>query len=222
MRRITPAAVLAAIALSACSPPDAPPADATSREAVTAPVAAATNAAPTAPGPTIASTPSVDDADAMPDERTRLALSGDGLALVTAAGATHPLRFDLPAAQAIDAVTRVLGVAPELGRNEECGAGPLDMASWPNGLTLVLQDGRFVGWSASPQAADARGEPLATMAGVGPGRTRRELESAYAARIEETTLGTEFEAGGLSGVLDGRAPDARIDAMWAGTSCVFR
>ena len=86
----------------------------------------------------------------------------------------------------------------------------------------MLQDGRFVGWSASPQAADARGEPLATMAGVGPGRTRRELESAYAARIEETTLGTEFEAGGLSGVLDGRAPDARIDAMWAGTSCVFR
>lgn len=148
-----------------------------------------------------------------------LALSGEGLSFVAEAGSTRHVEFGVPAAAAIEAASRVFDTAPETGRNGECGAGPLDMATWPNGLTLVSQDGRFVGWSVGPGAG---GHALATMAGVGIGSTRAELESAYTAEISETTLGTEFLAGGLSGVLEGTGATAPITALWAGTNCVFR
>ncbi|TZF90783.1 hypothetical protein FW784_04035 [Lysobacter lacus] len=96
------------------------------------------------------------------------------------------------------------------------------MAMWPSGLTVVMQNDRFVGWSASAPRDGTRKSALATMAGVGVGSTRHELESAYTAKTQATTLGQEFAAGGLFGVLDGKAPTAHITAMWAGTSCNFR
>lgn len=151
-----------------------------------------------------------------------IALSGEGLAFVSDQGRVRHLPFGSDAAQAIDAVSRVYGVAPERGRNTECGAGTLDMASWAGGLTVVAQDGRFVGWSAATLPGRADVASLTTIAGIGPGSTRRELESAYSARVERTTLGDEFAAGDLFGVLEGSAPGARIKAMWAGTSCNFR
>jgi hypothetical protein len=40
--------------------------------------------------------------------------------------------------------------------------------------------------------------------------------------VQESTLGHEFDAGGLFGVLDGSSPGARIDVLWAGASCTFR
>ena len=96
------------------------------------------------------------------------------------------------------------------------------MATWPNGLTLVAQEGRFVGWGLFPGAGTGIDDDLGTMAGIAPGSTRGELESAYAAKVSETTLGTEFIAGGLSGLLDGPGPRASITTLWAGTNCAFR
>lgn len=153
----------------------------------------------------------------------KLALSGEGLDFVSERGSVRHLLFGTPGAQAIDAVSRAHGgVAPERGRNEECGAGPLDMATWPDGLTLMSQDGRFVGWSVSRSAADGGNAGLATMAGIGVGSTRRELEAAYTADIRETTLGQEFAAGDVFGVLDVAGPSGHVDAIWAGESCNFR
>lgn len=153
----------------------------------------------------------------------KLALSGEGLDFVSEGGSVRHLVFDAPAAQVIDAVSRTQGgSAPKRGRNEECGAGPLDMTSWQDGLTVMSQDGRFVGWSVMRAAADAGNGSLATMAGIGVGSTRRELEAAYAAEIRETTLGQEFSAGDVFGLLDGTGQSARISAMWAGASCNFR
>jgi hypothetical protein len=154
----------------------------------------------------------------------KLALSGEGLDFISERGSARHLVFGTPADAAIDAVTRTHGgIAPQRGRNEECGAGPLDMATWPDGLTVVAQHGRFVGWSVSRGAAGAAGrDGPATMAGIGLGSTRRELESAYAADIHKTTLGQEFAAGNLFGLLDGSGPSARITALWGGTSCNFR
>lgn len=170
--------------------------------------------APALPAPTPTPTPA--------SGTVQLALSGEGLDFVSDQGSVRHLLFDVPATQAIDAVSRMYATAPERGRNEECGAGPLDMAMWPSGLTVVMQHDRFVGWSASARRDGKRTSALSTMAGVGPGSMRRELEAAYAARTQETTLGQEFSAAGLLGVLDGKAPTARINAMWAGTSCNFR
>jgi hypothetical protein len=106
------------------------------------------------------------------------------------------------------------------------------MVTWANGLTLAFQEkgrrdgnaGRewqFVGWSLNP--GQAAGPAPTTMAGVGLGSTRAEVESAYAIKVVQTSLGREFSTtSGLYGLLDGAGPQARVSAMWSGTSCVFR
>ena len=147
-----------------------------------------------------------------------LAVEAEGLRLVdTRSGATRPLPFDMPEDQLLALLEAFRGPA-DRGTNSECGFGPLDYAVWADGLTLHFHDDLFAGWALDPRAAGAH----ATMSGIGPGSTRRELEAAYEVQVEETTLGTEFHAGGIEGILDGEGPDARISAMWAGVSCVFR
>lgn len=113
---------------------------------------------------------------------------------------------------------RVRGPAGQ-GTNQDCGAGPVQYANWPDGLSLVFQKGSFVGWGLDGRAKGA----LATAIGIGPGSTRAELEAAYAnIEVNRTSLGTEFAGGGLFGVLDGAGPGARVTDMWAGVSCVAR
>ena len=197
-----------------------------SRESAPADSSSAARQAPVSatPPPTPVGAPADPAPSATPASApVKLALSSEGLELVTERGSVRHLVFDTPAAQVINSASRAYGgVAPQRGRNEECGAGPLDMATWQDGLTAILQDGRFVGWSVSRGAADGGNVGLATMAGIGIGSTRRELEAAYTADIRETTLGQEFAAGDIFGLLDGTGPSARITAMWAGASCNFR
>ena len=174
-----------------------------------APDAAAANQAP-------ASIPTTGNATAA--ESRDLAVEAEGLRLVdTATGAARPLPFGMPKDQLLAILESFRGPA-DGGTNSECGAGPLEYAVWADGLTLYFQDGNFAGWALDPRAEGAH----ATASGVGPGSTRAHLDAAYDAEVEETTLGTEFTAGGLSGLLDGQGPDARIGAMWAGVNCVFR
>lgn len=201
-----------AAALAACTRTPAPADPAPVQPPAPAPGAPLPEAAPAPPA-----------APGAPVAQVSLALSGEGLDFVSERGSVRHLLFGAPAAQAIEAVSRTRGgAAPQRGRNGECGAGPIDMATWPDGLTVMGQDGRFVGWSLARGAAAGASAGPATMAGIGVGSTRRELEAAYAAEVRATTLGQEFAAGDLFGLLDGAGPDARIDAMWAGTSCNFR
>lgn len=105
------------------------------------------------------------------------------------------------------------------GTNADCGAGPVDYANWADGLSLVFQDDRFVGWGLDGRAAGA----LATANRVGPGMTRRALTNAFGTiGFTQTSLGTEFAAGGVYGVLDGPGPQAKVTDMWAGVSCAAR
>lgn len=137
-------------------------------------------------------------------------LEGEGLRL----GASR-LAFETPEAAAIDTLTKALGAAPgEQGANEECGGGGLEFAEWKGEITLWFEGGRFVGW-------DEKGK-LKTAGGVGIGSRRSDLVSLDGLEIEESTLGTEFRASGLGGILDSKAPDARITHLWGGSTCVFR
>ena len=123
----------------------------------------------------------------------------EGLRLVNAQSvAAQPLPFGMSRSQLLELLEAFRGPA-DGGTNSECGAGPLDYSAWADGLTLWFQDGRFAGWALDPRAAGVH----ATMSGIGPGSTRRELEAAYQVQVEETTLGTEFHAGGIEGLLDG-------------------
>ena len=147
-----------------------------------------------------------------------LSVAPEGLRLFDpASGSARPLSFGLPAEQVLAAIEASRGPA-ERGTNEECGAGPMEFARWPDGLGLAFQDGVFVGWSLDDRA----GGVLTTTSGIGPGSSRREIEEVYQVAVEETTLGTEFSVGEVSGLLDGPGPDARITNLWAGVACLFR
>ncbi len=189
--------IIAAAALAACSqsPADAP---APESGAPTAAPAAASEAASNAPSPA-------------------LAVEAEGLRLFDpASAAARPIPFGTARAQVMTALA-ARGAA-ETGTNGECGAGPLDFATWADGLTLWFQDGVLAGWALNGAAEGA----ASTAAGIAPGSSRAELESAYAVTVEQTSLGTEFAAGELFGIIEGDGPEGRVSAMWAGVSCNFR
>lgn len=161
-----------------------------------------------------------------------ISLDGEGLRLVDPkSGATRPLAFGVGSAQ-LKQVAETLKGPAKTGRNEECGAGPLAYLSWDDGLTLYSLDGLFAGWAldergAAAATAEAPGkrEPksrLTTISGIGIGSTRAQLLDVYDAKIEQTTLGTEFNAAGLSGILDGTGAKAKVTNLWSGVNCVFR
>ena len=150
-----------------------------------------------------------------------MSLDGEGLRLVDPdSGATRPLAFGVPLDQ-LKLVTEKLKGPAEAGRAEECGAGPLAYLSWKDGLTLYALDGLFAGWALdaadSPAAKGKDGKPvpkLTTISGIGIGSTRAQLLDVYDAKIEQTTLGTEFNAAGLSGILDGTGAKAKVTNLW--------
>lgn len=149
-----------------------------------------------------------------------VALDAGGLFIVMKdTGSSRMIDFGLPKDQTVAIVTNVAGVPAPESTNRECGAGPVQFVAWPDGLTLLFQEDRFVGWSVDKDGAGRQ----STMSGVGVGSTRSDLAAAYSGvQVSETSLGQEFSAGGLYGVLDGADATAKIEVMWAGTSCVFR
>ncbi len=147
----------------------------------------------------------------------KLAVEAEGLRLFNAqSGAARPIAFGTPR-EAVIAALAFRG-EPGTGTNGECGAGPLQYANWPDGLGLYFQKDKFVGWTLNERTDGA----ITTASSIGPGSTRAELEAAYAAKISQTTLGTEFAAGELFGLLDGKGTTAKITDMWGGVSCNFR
>lgn len=153
--------------------------------------------------------------DAAQVEQAKLAVDGEGLRLIDPrSGSAGPLPFGTPKARVLFALERLRGSASQ-GRNVECSA---DYANWADGLGLNFERDRFVGWTLDGRAEGA----LATMAGIGPGSTRADLDAAYTAKLSRSTLGTEFSAGGFSGLLTGPRASATITNMWAGTVCLAR
>ena len=141
-------------------------------------------------------------------------LAPDGLGV---AGSAR-VAFGTARAAATKAIAGALGKPIEEGDSQECGAGPLGFASFRGGLGLYFQDGRFVGWDL-----DGRdGGRFATAQGIGIGSTRKQLDAAYKVAIEDSTLGIEFDAGGLSGLLSMREPNGEVTNLWAGATCIAR
>ncbi|MEO7463023.1 MAG: hypothetical protein ABIT96_09865 [Ferruginibacter sp.] len=162
--------------------------------------------------------------------KLKLALTSNAVQLVDAVtGSTKEISFGMPYEQLVAITGRILEGKPiSVGVNSECGAGPLKMATWPNGLTLVFMEKKrgssewlFAGWFAGKPTG--KGDKPTTMAGVGVGSTLEELESAYVTTITKTTLGQEFSIKqGFYGILSGTGKKATIDVIWSGTSCNFR
>jgi hypothetical protein len=155
-----------------------------------------------------------------PDPATALALTGEGLFLVDVeTGSTTLLPFGMEMDTVQAAVTDLLGNPETVSANEECPGDPFVSALWANGLVLNADGDSFVGWSVRPEMGS---DQFTTLAGVGVGSSREDLEAAYTVEVFESTLGTEFTAGQLAGLLSDTAADAEITNFWAGTVCVFR
>ena len=195
------AGVLFLLALAACTPERERRAEAPEPAAASAPRRA------TAPAPNRPSALAK-----LPD----VAVEGEGLRFITGTS-VRSLPFGIRR-EALLAVLEASRSPADSGTLSECGAGPLDYAAWADGLTLYFQDGRFAGWALDGRAEGAH----ATATGIGPGSTRPALDAAYNPKVEQSTLGTEFRAGDLSGLLDGQGPNARVTDLWAGVSCAFR
>ena len=209
-------AAYVALCLSGCNaqPDDTQPAQAPTIAATTA----GTNTPSTHRGAGDDAPPT--HASAAASDKPKLAVDPDGLRwFLPPNGAARPLPFGTSQPEVLASLERVRGKAAE-GTNEDCGAGPVQYANWADGLSLVFQNGRFVGWGLDSRAKDA----ITTADGLGVGTTRTELDKAFGPPIDvrKSTLGTEFTAGSYHGLFDGAGATAHISDMWAGISCVAR
>ena len=160
------------------------------------------------------------------DSGAVLALDGEGLRVfVLPSGSARLIPFGEARSEVIAIVSRLRnGRDPEVVTNHECRS---TVATWPgSGLQLSFTPGpagRFIGWSLGGRArADSTIPRLTTPSGIGLGSTRAALESVYVARVARSTLGVEFSAGGLAGVLASARADAPIRDLWAGQVCLAR
>ena len=150
----------------------------------------------------------------------KLALDPEGLRwFMPQNGSARPLPFGSEQAEVLNSLERVRGKAA-MGTNADCGAGPVQYASWADGLSLVFKDGKFSGWGIDGHARRA----IVTADGIGIGTTRAELEDALGPPlvVRQSSLGPEFTAGDYHGLFGGTKANARITDMWAGVSCVAR
>jgi hypothetical protein len=156
-----------------------------------------------------------DTAATAPAAAPAVVLASDGLDVT--GGTPKRLAFGSPMAGVLTDVGAVLGEPAEQGLQEECPAGPLYQTSYGPGLQLVFQDSAFVGWFAR------QGSALRTAAGIGPGSTLAQLKAAYpTATVEETSLGMEFAATELYGIVTDSTDAGVVEVLFAGTNCIFR
>lgn len=152
-------------------------------------------------------------------EAAILAVESEGIRFFNPVTTTAtPLSFGRAQVEVLAILERVRGPAGK-GTNEDCGAGPVQYANWADGLSLVFQRDRFIGWSLDGRAAGA----ISTAGSIGPGSTREALDRTYGnVEVRKTSLGDEFSAGGFFGLLDGANATSKITNMWAGVNCVAR
>ena len=157
---------------------------------------------------------------ASPQNDLELRLAGGGL--TAGQPGLHPsstYAFGMPRAEIVAAVAAIRGPSTGQDENRECGAGPMQFTRF-GPLTLNFQEGRWVGWDLSAAATP----PLLTDWDATIGTARADLDDGDrdSARVEQSTLGTEFSVSDISGLLSGPGANAVVTHMWAGTDCAFR
>jgi len=160
--------------------------------------------------------------------KSTIALSANAIQVVNqSTGSTREIALGMPLVQLVEIVEKVLKSKSTINMNSECGAGPLKFATWDNGLTLLFQEKKkdewlFAGWAANkPKNNQTK---LNTMANVGIGTSRNEIESAYVINVTKTSLGYEFstKSNDFFGIFDGGNENSKITNLWSGVSCNFR
>ncbi len=160
----------------------------------------------------------IEGSDTSAGEALELRLASGGLTI--GEPGLHPrdaYLFGMTREDIVAIVTEYRGPPTDQSSNGECGAGPMEFTSF-GPLTLNFLDGEWAGWSMSQSAGDP---PLASEFGTAIGAGRGEI-NADDLTVEETSLGTEFDSGGIYGLFSGTGPNAEVTELWAGAACNFR
>ncbi|MCK0128137.1 aspartate-semialdehyde dehydrogenase [Erythrobacter sp. F6033] len=143
-------------------------------------------------------------------DETLVSLRGDGLA----AGA-EAFYFAAGQNEVTAALTATLDERTGGGPMPECGAGPMENASFSGGLTVNFKDGIFVGWFHNNGS-----DQIAVDGEFGIGASRADVEALPGfTLIEDSTLGEEFALGDRIG---GFFENGKVSTIYAGTQCFFR
>jgi len=145
-----------------------------------------------------------------------LNLAPDGLSLVLESGSARHATFEMARDMAVTMVSAALGKPSKTGRNEECGQGPMDTVAFTGGVTMFFMEGKFVGWDLDDKSK------LQTASGIGIGSTLKQIRESMTVTLDESSLGHEFAAGDMGGLLSAATPAGKVTALWAGSTCQFR
>lgn len=138
-----------------------------------------------------------------------------GLGLASAdATASATLPFGTAFHDSLRTLTTVMGHDFSVYLPEDCPAGPVVVVSFTRQIDLIYQEDRLAGWMLRP------GSTLTTQAGVGLGTPLAGLGSFATLEVMESSLGWEFQAGEVFGLLSER--EGIVEHLWSGTVCIFR
>lgn len=142
--------------------------------------------------------------------------TGAGIEFLEPDGTAQYMRFGADRSEVERLAAARWGQPTETGSSAECPAGPIEFAKYGEQRHgLNYQNGKFVGWMANPDTSSLL--PIT--------RQMVQRESGFA-MVESSTLGQEFvfdrDGAAVSGLLVDDRPNAKVEAMWAGTNCIFR
>ncbi|GAB5349473.1 hypothetical protein [Alteriqipengyuania sp. 357] len=147
-------------------------------------------------------------------------LRADGLVIAApeAGGPAVALDFGDPQDAVVEQLTMVFG-GPQFGSNEECGAGPMEFATFDT-FVAGFQDERFIGWMVNGPSERA---VFTGPDGVSLGMAAADVSKlpSYDA-LEDSTLGEEFMLGDSEMLVSGLIEDNQVATLWGGTNCNFR
>ena len=127
------------------------------------------------------------------------------------------LPFGTDRADVLRSLAASVGEPSEVSEVEECPFGPAVVADFTTGLSVTFGDGELVGWSVQAPSTHT------TAAGIGAGSSLAEVKDVYAGTtVEATSLGWEFTAGEIYGVVSGSDPDDEVLHLFGGDNCIFR
>lgn len=100
--------------------------------------------------------------------------------------------------------------------NEECGAGPLEIANYPKQkFTITFQDGEFVGWMNNEDSDDFLSMRRSWL-----------VKEPNFTMVKESSLGEEFSYGPegetIYGLFKDKSADPAVISTWSGVNCIFR
>jgi hypothetical protein len=128
------------------------------------------------------------------------------------------IEFGQSQAEVTQALTEILG-PPQTGRNGDCPDGPVEYANFGE-LGVHFRDGKFVGWVLDGEMSPV----LESYQGIRIGMQRSGLSAGDGdpPTFEQSSLGSEFTADGISGLLEGSGANARVKTLFSGVTCFAR